>query len=164
MCFRLFLHLLLIRNWQKYILKSFCCFLQMRLFILFSHRWLKRRLILTAQNFGLFWKLKFGVMSARGARIHKRSWKRKKEDEEMFFWQRRRSAELRLLSAASADPAALRVSVILPLFRPEISTGFHCSPPRSPPAATGCSAQHRCTLSCFQNTVSSLGYDERLGE
>lgn len=81
-----------------------------------------------------------------------------KEDEEMFFWQRRRAAELRLLSAASADPAALRVSVILPLFRPEISTDSHCSTPRSA-AATGCSAQHLCTLSCFQNTVSSFGYD-----
>lgn len=80
----------------------------------------------------------------------------------MFFWQRRRSAELRLLSAASADPAALCVSVILPLFGPEISTDFHCSTPRSA-AATGCSTQHLCTLSCFQNTVSSLGYDERFG-
>lgn len=158
MCLRLFLRLLLIRNWQKYIHKIFRSFLQIRLFILFSLCWLKSGLILTAQTLDCL-ELKFGVMSARGARIHKRSWKRKKEDEEMFFWQRRHSARLRLLSAASADPAALRVSVILPLFRAEISTDFHCSTPRSA-AATGCSAQHLCTLSCFQNTcVSSFGYD-----
>lgn len=153
MCLRLFLHFLLIRNLQKYIHKIFCRFRQMRLFTLFSLRWLKSRLILTAQTSDCL-ELKFGVMSARGARIHKRSWKRKKEDEELFFWQCRRSAELRLLSAASADPAALRVSVILPLFRPEISTDFHCSTPRSA-AATGCSAQHLC----FLNTVSSFGCD-----
>lgn len=82
----------------------------------------------------------------------------KRKMKKMFFWQRWCSAALRLLSAASADPAALRVSVILPLFGPEISTDSHCSTPRSA-AATGCSAQHLCTLSCFQNTVSSFSYD-----
>lgn len=49
----------------------------------------------------------------------------------------------------SVDPAALCVSVrlhvILPLFRPEIGTDFHCSTHKS--AATGCSAQYLCTLS-----------------
>lgn len=55
----------------------------------------------------------------------------------------------------SVDPAALCVSVrlhvILPLFRPEISTDPHCSTHRS--AATGCSAQYLCTLSCFSKTI-----------
>lgn len=64
-------------------------------------------------------------------------------------------AVLLLCEAASpvcgVDPAALCVSVrlhvILPLFRPEISTESHCSTHKS--AATGCSAQYLCTLSCL---------------
>lgn len=64
----------------------------------------------------------------------------------MFFWQRRRSlsAELRLLSAAGEDPAAPRVSVILPLFGGQESAQAPIvPPPRSVAAAPDVSAPSR---------------------
>lgn len=64
-------------------------------------------------------------------------------------------AVLLLCEAASpvcsvAPPAlwmSVRLHVILPLFRLEISADSHCSTHRS--AATGCSAQYLCTPSCL---------------
>lgn len=59
------------------------------------------------------WLFAFGVMSARGAKTHKRCWKRKEEDEEMFLGSVCCSVKPPL-PVCSVDPAALWVSVRAP--------------------------------------------------